>query len=167
MRIRLLLIAYLSWSATYALAQSSADILPGPNDLPPASDVSKGDAAPVCTKSYCEDMRTCAEAYHHYSACGMTDLDRDDDGIPCEDACGKTIPQMQSRIAAQPYASSSTSTALGLMQSEPLKVELSCDGKRTCKQMLTCEEATYYLRQCGVSSLDRDKDGVPCQGLCK
>ncbi len=113
-------------------------------------------------------MRTCAEAYHHYSACGMDKLDRDNDGIPCEDACGKTISQMHSRIAAEPYADNKPGTALGLMQSgvvaEP--VDFEC-GKQTCKQMRSCSEAKFHLQQCGVSSLDGDRDGLPCNGLCK
>lgn len=39
-------------------------------------------------------------------------------------------------------------------------------GKRTCKQMDSCAEARYHLEQCGVKSLDRDKDGVPCESIC-
>ncbi|WP_419851650.1 excalibur calcium-binding domain-containing protein [Actinobacillus pleuropneumoniae] len=39
-------------------------------------------------------------------------------------------------------------------------------GKRTCSQMNSCEEARFHLTQCGVSSLDRDKDGIPCESLC-
>ena len=42
----------------------------------------------------------------------------------------------------------------------------SCSGKRTCKEMSSCEEARYYLEQCGLSRLDRDHDGVPCESLC-
>lgn len=42
-----------------------------------------------------------------------------------------------------------------------------CEGKTTCKQMRSCEEARFYLTQCGVRRLDRDKDGVPCESLCK
>jgi hypothetical protein len=30
-----------------------------------------------------------------------------------------------------------------------------------------CEEATFYLQQCGVKSLDRDGDGIPCASLCR
>jgi hypothetical protein len=40
-----------------------------------------------------------------------------------------------------------------------------CGSKRYCKQMASCEEAKQYLA-CGVSSLDRDGDGVPCEKLC-
>ncbi|MCT8650346.1 excalibur calcium-binding domain-containing protein [Glaesserella parasuis] len=39
-------------------------------------------------------------------------------------------------------------------------------GKRTCSQMNSCEEARFHLTQCGVSSLDRDKDVIPCESLC-
>lgn len=159
------LIAFLCMTSGPAIAQGAADYLPGPKWQPQtAVSPAQPSSVPACTKSYCKDMRTCAEAYHHFSACGMANLDRDNDGIPCEDACGKTIGAMQARINAEPY--SGGGTALGLM-SAPQKVEFSCDGKRTCKQMLTCAEATFYLQQCGVSSLDGDRDGLPCNGLCK
>ena len=43
----------------------------------------------------------------------------------------------------------------------------SCSGiKRTCGAMSSCAEARRAL-QCGVSSLDRDKDGIPCEKLCR
>jgi len=41
-----------------------------------------------------------------------------------------------------------------------------CGAKRYCSQMTSCAEARYYLTQCGVSSLDGDGDGIPCEGLC-
>lgn len=39
-------------------------------------------------------------------------------------------------------------------------------GKRTCSQMTSCEEAKFHLTQCGVKSLDRDNDGIPCESIC-
>ncbi len=45
--------------------------------------------------------------------------------------------------------------------------EFSCDSKTTCSQMRSCGEAQYHLLQCGVSALDRDGDGVPCEPLCR
>jgi endonuclease YncB( thermonuclease family) len=42
-----------------------------------------------------------------------------------------------------------------------------CGAKRYCKQMTSCEEARYHLTQCGVGSLDGDKDGMPCENLCR
>lgn len=42
----------------------------------------------------------------------------------------------------------------------------SCSGKRFCKQMVSCDEARYYLEVYGVYRLDRDNDGVPCESIC-
>lgn len=39
-------------------------------------------------------------------------------------------------------------------------------GKKTCGQMANCEEAYFYLNNCGVGGLDRDKDGIPCETIC-
>ncbi|NYZ69474.1 excalibur calcium-binding domain-containing protein [Endozoicomonas sp. SM1973] len=33
--------------------------------------------------------------------------------------------------------------------------------------MISCEEAKFYLNQCNLTRLDRDKDGVPCEKLCR
>jgi len=44
--------------------------------------------------------------------------------------------------------------------------QFSCSGKRFCRQMRSCAEAHFYLRQCGVSSLDGNGDGEPCEMLC-
>lgn len=39
-------------------------------------------------------------------------------------------------------------------------------GKRLCRKMASCAEAVFTLRQCGVSRLDGDGDGKPCESLC-
>ena len=43
----------------------------------------------------------------------------------------------------------------------------TCSGKRRCGEMTSCEEAKFYLTQCGVGSLDGNRDGVPCETLCR
>lgn len=43
---------------------------------------------------------------------------------------------------------------------------LQCSGKRTCGEMNSCAEANFYLDECGVSRLDGDSDGVPCESIC-
>ncbi|MCB1764513.1 MAG: endonuclease [Candidatus Competibacteraceae bacterium] len=62
--------------------------------------------------------------------------------------------------AKPPAPASSTPAA-------PAADEFSCGGKRRCGEMASCEEAKFYLTKCGVGSLDRDKDGVPCESLCR
>jgi hypothetical protein len=50
---------------------------------PPASDEN-----PACgPKSYCGEISSCAEARFHLEQCGVTHLDRDGDGVACEDLC--------------------------------------------------------------------------------
>ena len=49
---------------------------------------------------------------------------------------------------------------------EPPAFEGLCGAKRTCGEMTSCEEARFYLTQCGLSRLDKDNDGTPCEGVC-
>jgi endonuclease YncB( thermonuclease family) len=42
-----------------------------------------------------------------------------------------------------------------------------CGGKSTCGQMSSCSEARHYLNDCGLTKLDRDHDGIPCESLCR
>ena len=48
----------------------------------------------------------------------------------------------------------------------PSPLPEECRGKRFCSQMESCEEAEFFLTRCGMSQLDRDGDGVPCELLC-
>jgi hypothetical protein len=52
-------------------------------------------------------------------------------------------------------------------QSRKVNSGFSCGSKSTCGQMNSCAEANFYLNQCGLSRLDRDRDGYPCEsGPC-
>ncbi len=42
----------------------------------------------------------------------------------------------------------------------------TCGSKTYCRDMVSCDEAMYYLRSCGLSRLDGDKDGIPCESIC-
>ncbi len=46
-------------------------------------------------------------------------------------------------------------------------IDFSCGSKTTCSAMNSCEEATLYLNSCGISRLDSDGDGVPCESICR
>jgi cold shock CspA family protein len=39
----------------------------------------------------------------------------------------------------------------------------ACRGKQHCSQMTSCEEATFYLKNCPDVKIDGDGDGVPCE----
>ncbi|MGE3346832.1 MAG: cold shock domain-containing protein [Ramlibacter sp.] len=38
-----------------------------------------------------------------------------------------------------------------------------CDGRQVCSQMTSCEEATWFLRNCPGTRMDGNHDGVPCE----
>ena len=44
---------------------------------------------------------------------------------------------------------------------------VQCGAKRYCREMASCEEALGHLRQCGIPSLDGDRDGMPCEQICR
>ena len=39
----------------------------------------------------------------------------------------------------------------------------TCDGRLHCSQMTSCEEATYFMKNCPGTRMDGDGDGVPCE----
>lgn len=41
-----------------------------------------------------------------------------------------------------------------------------CGSKTTCDQMRTCSEAKSFYQYCGLSRLDGNNDGIPCETLC-
>ncbi|MDD2814152.1 MAG: excalibur calcium-binding domain-containing protein [Thiotrichaceae bacterium] len=44
----------------------------------------------------------------------------------------------------------------------------ACDGRTSCAQMSSCEEARFFLRNCPNTQMDGDHDGIPCErGLCR
>ena len=38
-----------------------------------------------------------------------------------------------------------------------------CDGRTYCSEMSSCEEATFFIRNCPGTKMDGDGDGVPCE----
>jgi endonuclease YncB( thermonuclease family) len=48
----------------------------------------------------------------------------------------------------------------------PSAADFKCGTKRYCREMRSCAEARFYLEQCGLTRLDGDGDGVPCESVC-
>jgi hypothetical protein len=61
-----------------------------------------GASAFDCIEKKCGAMASCAEAYHHLTVCGEAIRDRDNDGIPCENVCGKSTEEMRERLRQSP-----------------------------------------------------------------
>ena len=48
-------------------------------------------------------------------------------------------------------------------KTETAVVQFRCAGKTHCSQMVSCEEATFYLQNCPGVQIDGDGDGKPCE----
>ncbi len=145
----------LTWSLILLLATAAV--------APPA-------AAACGDRRYCRQMRTCAEARYHFEVCGLRRLDGDHDGIPCESLCGRTRAAYEhnSRTSASPsFRQQLPSSAAGLIPSPGGAAIFTCGSKRYCKEMSSCAEAMFYLRHCGLTRLDGNGDGIPCNRLCR
>jgi endonuclease YncB( thermonuclease family) len=42
-----------------------------------------------------------------------------------------------------------------------------CGTKSYCREMVSCSEARFHLEECGLTRLDGDRDGVPCEAICR
>lgn len=44
----------------------------------------------------------------------------------------------------------------------------SCQPRKTCGRIGSCQEARWYLQNCSWGGrLDGDSDGVPCESICR
>jgi hypothetical protein len=51
-----------------------------------------------CARKYCTRMESCGEAYYKFTVCHQQSLDRDNDGIPCENVCGGDMATFEARL---------------------------------------------------------------------
>jgi hypothetical protein len=52
-----------------------------------------------CSQRYCKKMSNCQEAVWRFDHCGASQLDRDHDGLPCENVCRTADDVSQARKA--------------------------------------------------------------------
>ena len=109
-----------------------------------------------CTgKTTCSEMRSCGEALYYISNCPNTEkLDKDSNGIPCEDTlCDTTGIEVDDISVNAPTVKDMYTPSN----------KLKCDGRQYCSQMTSCEEATYFLRNCPNTKMDGDANNIPCE----
>lgn len=51
----------------------------------------------------------------------------------------------------------------GAVQAVQKNSVFQCSGKTHCSEMVSCEEAVYYLKNCPGTVMDGDNDGLPCE----
>lgn len=72
-----------------------------------------------------------------------------------------TVPPWEWRRGARrPEPAEERAVALGA------SAPPTCGTKTVCREMSSCEEARFFLVTCGLTRLDGDRDGVPCERLC-
>ena len=52
------------------------------------------------------------------------------------------------------------------LQSKNKTSNFSCDGRQYCREMRSCEEAIFFIRNCPNTKMDGDRDGKPCEDWC-
>ncbi|MGJ7573609.1 excalibur calcium-binding domain-containing protein [Variovorax sp. RB2P76] len=61
-----------------------------------------------------------------------------------------------------------SSEPFGFTSTQQPSAAFTCDGRKHCSQMTSCQEATYFLKNCPGVKMDGNNDGVPCeQQWCK
>lgn len=71
-----------------------------------------------------------------------------------------TTPTTESTPVVQPTQAQQTTTTG--QYSQPQSDKYSCDCKKTCPNISSCEEAQYLLTACGCTARDNDHDGIAC-----
>ncbi len=69
-------------------------------------------------------------------------------------------------IAAIGALASAEAPARALIEPTTAGEPFTCGTKAYCREMVSCEEARFYLAKCGFTELDGDGDGIPCETLC-
>ena len=77
--------------------------------------------------------------------------------LPEGTVCAQKIP-VEGALTVMPSHNSNRTTTSSVKTSS-----FKCDGRTYCSQMTSCEEATFFLRNCPNVKMDGNNDGVPCE----
>lgn len=64
---------------------------------------------------------------------------------------------------SQTYEQQSVGSSSGQRLQAPTSQSFRCAGKTRCNEMLSCDEAMFYLNNCPGTIADSDIDGIPCE----
>jgi len=54
-------------------------------------------------------------------------------------------------------------TPSSFIEQNTYEEKFTCDGKTHCSEMISCDEAYFYLNNCPGTKLDGNNDGEPCE----
>lgn len=80
-------------------------------------------------------------------------------------ACETAVPAKLAAATTAPAAAPTAPKAASPAPATPVATSAArtCDGRIHCSQMRSCEEATWFLKNCPNTKMDGNKDGVPCE----
>jgi endonuclease YncB( thermonuclease family) len=93
---------------------------------------------------------------------GLWDLQADQIIAPWDWRAGR-----RAKAAERSSARASSRTMGVASSSRQSSSGFQCSTKTYCREMNSCEEAMFHLNRCGLSRLDGDGDGVPCEKICR
>ena len=108
----------------------------------------------------CGQMSSCDEARFYLTQCQRGDLDRDNDGVPCESMC-------QTAAVRQPAQQPAVRVQQPAQSEAPAQPAYTCNCSKTCGAMSSCREAYFQLNNCGCRKRDGNNNGVPCESICR
>ena len=73
-----------------------------------------------------------------------------------------SMPEAQ-QVPPWEWRRSGRRTSAAAVASRSGSASFTCGRKTYCREMASCAEARFYLRRCGLSRIDGDGDGVPCE----
>lgn len=115
-------------------------------------------------RTLCKDVINCKQALFELVVCGYQKSDADRDGVPCESVCGRTLTPVLKAMKNE-LRQKKRGILQGFIGMSPQT--LKCGVKKYCREMLSCKEAIFYMKKCGLKYLDGNNDGRPCNHLCK
>ncbi|WP_163133156.1 cold shock domain-containing protein [Agarivorans sp. Alg241-V36] len=75
----------------------------------------------------------------------------------------QTFAPQYSNTESTPLPPNAEGSAFNSSSNFSTSNNFSCEGKTHCSQMVSCEEAKFYLASCPNTKIDGDGDGVPCE----
>ena len=76
---------------------------------------------------------------------------------------GYGYTQYENRVSAAPAVPQGVWSAPEPVIVRPSTAVFQCDGRKYCSQMTSCQEATFFLKNCPGTEMDGDRDGIPCE----
>ncbi len=111
----------------------------------------------------CKEVKNCKQALFELVVCGYQKSDADHDGVPCESVCGRTLTPVLKAMKKKLRNQKVGVQGLIGVSDQVFK----CGIKKYCREMLSCKEAIFHMKKCGLKHLDGNNDGKPCNHLCK